>query len=319
MTENVDLPPDRPLRVTLLQRVEYLAMRVVMGLASWLPESVGYGLADGLGSLFLRCSPRRQRYALRLLRNAFPDETDEQRLLHYARRGTGNLLKVALDIARLGRFVAHERLEERIDISAVRATGLPPPWIGVTGHLGSWEMAAAGIAMGMGETHCIVRLMKNPLAQRWLRRSRARTGLVLHDRRGGIRGFTRALHRGQVTLQAIDQNQRLRGVYAPFFGEVASTERAAATLAVRRGYPILVGACPRIGRGFRFRIDVEAVIEPAHTGDLESDVRSTVARLNAALEALIRRYPEQYLWIHDRYRTRPSELPVGAPLDAALG
>ena len=141
-------------------------------------------------------------------------------------------------------------------------------------------------------------------------------------RRGGIRGLARALKQGALGLQAVDQNQRLRGVYVPFFGKLASTERAAATLAVRQGYPVAISSCVRIGKGFRFRIQLHEVIQvtvPANKEDVAAHVIQLVLRINQRLEKAILTYPEQYLWIHDRYRTQPEtnpELPI-QPLPSA--
>jgi KDO2-lipid IV(A) lauroyltransferase len=103
----------------------------------------------------------------------------------------------------------------------------------------------------------------------------------------------------------VDQNQRLRGVFAPFFGEIASCERGAVTLALRRGYPIIVGVALRIGRGFRFELVTADPFVLEHTGDKQKDLYAGVVRVNQAIEGLVRRAPEQYLWIHDRYRTQP--------------
>ena len=158
-----------------------------------------------------------------------------------------------------------------------------------------------------GECHLIGRVPKNPLTAEFLRQYRERSGLIVHPRRGGIRPVARALARGKVALQVIDQNQRLRGVFVPFFGRIASTERGAATLAVRRGYPVLVGVACRLDGRYRFRIEVAAVLRAEPTGDLERDVAEMARRVNEALEELVRRHPEQYLWIHNRYRTRPPD------------
>ena len=298
------------------QILEYAAMRAAMGVASRLPEQIAYPIAGGLGGLYLRFSKRRQEIALRTLRNAFPDRSDAE-LLRHAKRGTGNLLKVALDVARAGRFIKSGRFLERMDLSGFEWAKRPGPWIGVTGHLGSWEAASVAMALSGYQVHVVARLMKNPRAQAWLARSRRACGIHLHDRRGGIRAVTTALQHGAVALQAIDQNQRLRGVFAPFFGELASCERAAATLAVRKGYPILVGSCTRVGQGFRFKFEIEDVVEPEQSGDIDADVLATITRMNQVMETLIRRYPDQYLWIHDRYRTRPPEEKAAAAARAA--
>jgi KDO2-lipid IV(A) lauroyltransferase len=103
-------------------------------------------------------------------------------------------------------------------------------------------------------------------------------------------------------MQVVDQHQRLRGVIAPFFGRDASCERAAVSLALRHGYPIVVGHAQRVGHGFRFKLIAHPPFVPARTGDRATDLRRAVIEVNRRLEELIRGCPEQYLWIHERYR-----------------
>jgi KDO2-lipid IV(A) lauroyltransferase len=145
--------------------------------------------------------------------------------------------------------------------------------------------------------------------------NRERGGLVIHPRRGGVRDLARALAAGEVGLQAVDQNQRLRGVFVPFFGELASCERAAVSLALRFGYPIVVGAALRVGGGFRFRFVLHGPFRLNVTGDRAADLRAGVLRVNQEIERLVRMAPDQYLWIHDRYRTQPK--PGDVVVDAA--
>lgn len=293
------------MKVRFKHRIEYAALRTTIAIANLLPERLAYGMAGGLGRLFFRCSKRRQQIALRMLRNAYPGRPDDE-LLAIGRRATGSIFMVGLDMMRLSgidlggehRGLDFREFEEKLP---------EPPFLGVTLHLGSWEVAAVGIARVSGGADVVVQTFKNPLVQRFLERSRGQAGLRLHPRRGGIRGLARALANGGVGLQAVDQNQRLRGLFVPFFGELASSERAAATLAVRKGYPVAVGCAVRSGPGFRVRAVVADVIQPESTGDRERDVENLVRRINRVLEELVLEYPEQYLWIHDRYRTRPSQ------------
>lgn len=302
------------MKVRLRDRVVYWAARLAIGTAARVPQWLGYSLADALGRLWFRCDRRRRGYALRLLRNAYPDWTDAERLKVGA-AATGNLFKVPLDMARLTRL-----FERGGDLAAVLDTSeagprldrMRAPYFGLTAHLGNWEVAAIGVAQHAGTGHGIARVAKNPLLNRWILRNRERGGLVIHPRRGGFRDLAAALEKGGVGLQVVDQNQRLRGVFAPFFGEVASCERAAVSLALRHGYPIIVGGALRRGRGFRFDLVSCEPFVPERTGDKQRDLLAAVERVNREIETLIRRAPEQYLWIHDRYRTRP---PVG---DAAV-
>jgi KDO2-lipid IV(A) lauroyltransferase len=297
--------------------VVYWLARGAIGTAARVPQWLGYGCADLLGRLFFHVDRRRRGYALRLLRNAFP-ERGERELSRLGARATGNLFKVPLDMARLTRLLARGgRIDTVLDYSptAPHLEPLRPPFLGLTAHLGSWEVAAIGVAQHVGRAHGVARVAKNALLERWILANRERGGLVIHPRRGGIRDLAAALERGSVGLMVVDQNQRLRGVFAPFFGEIASCERGAVSLALRRGYPLLVGVALRRGRGFRFELVSAPPFVLQRTGDRQQDLYEAVVRVNQTIEKLIRRAPEQYLWIHDRYRTQPA----GGAAAAAAG
>jgi KDO2-lipid IV(A) lauroyltransferase len=238
-----------------------------------------------------------------MLHLAYPNEKDDARLLKLARQGSANLFKVSIDMVLATRRLAKGNFEERVDMSELRDSGLAAPWIGVSGHLGGWEGGSIGVSFTGYDAHVTARVINNPLLTQWLLETRKKAGLQVHDRRGGIRDVASALERGGVLVQAIDQHQRKRGIQAPWFGRMASCERAAATLAVRRGYPLMVAASIRIGTGFRFKWVIQEIIRPQSTGDHAVDIQHTVEKVNLSLEALIRRYPEQYLWIHNRYRS----------------
>ncbi len=294
------------MKVTFKERISYAVTRGVFGLLAVLPEWLAYSSIAGLGRLYYRCSSKRQCAGMRMLRNAYPDERDEQKLQRLGRVATGNTFKVALDLARVNKFIRKGRLADVLDLSPLEGVLPTPPFIGVTGHQGSWEMAGVGMTLFTGaQAHVVARVFSNPLLQDWLVRNRRQANVHIHPKRGGIRGMARGLEQGGIGLQAVDQNQRMRGLFVPFFGELASTDRAAASLSLRSGYPIVVGRCERVGKGFRFRIHSNPPIVPKRTDDRDGDLRRMVTEMNRQLEAHILASPEQYLWIHDRYRCRP--------------
>lgn len=284
----------------------YWLARAAIGTAARVPQWLGYTFADWLGRMFFLCNRRRRGYALRLLRNAFP-QLSERELLRIGSRSTGNLFKVPLDMARLTRLLARGgRIETVLDYGEARQHfSTAPPWVGLTAHLGNWEVGAVAVAQLVGTAHGVGRIARNPLLERWILANRSRGGLTIHPRRGGIRDLAKALDAGQVGLMVVDQNQRLRGVFAPFFGEIASNERGAVTLALRRGYPIVVAVALRRGRGFSFEFVAAEPFVLERTGDKQKDLYAAVVRVNQTIEHIVRRAPEQYLWIHDRYRTQP--------------
>ena len=303
------------LKVRLHHWLVYLLGRAAIGLAARLPQGLGYGTAALLGRLFFRCSRRRRRCALRFLRFAFPERTDAD-LLCLGRTATGNVFKVPLDMARLTRLLARGGdIREVVDVSALDGLLPEKPYMALTAHLGSWEVAAVTMAQLSQEGHGVARVFKNPLLQRWILANRQRGGLHVHPRRGGIRDLAVAVARGAVGLQVVDQHQRLRGVVAPFFGQPASCERAAASLALRHGYPIVVGYAQRVGQGFRFRMVSHPPFVPLQTGDRMADLQQVVSEVNRRLEQQIRGCPEQYLWIHDRYRAAGAETQQRLPVD----
>ncbi|MCA8977315.1 MAG: hypothetical protein KDC98_21515 [Planctomycetes bacterium] len=290
----------------LRDRVVYLAARLAIGIAARVPERLGYGLAGLLGRFWFRVDRRRRGYALHFLQNAYSD-LSESELLRIGARSTANLFKVPLDMARLTRLLDRGgTLDEVCDFSEAEAVlASTKQFLGFTAHLGSWEVGAAAVAHRVGEAHGIARVTRNPLLQRWILANRERAGLHIHARRGGLRDLAAAMERGACGLQVVDQNQRLRGVFAPFFGEIASCERAAVTLALRHGYPLVAGVGYRVGPGFRFRLALHEPFVPTKTGDRALDLYNGVVEVNRRLEEMIRRAPEQYLWIHDRYRKKP--------------
>ncbi|MHC5062376.1 MAG: lysophospholipid acyltransferase family protein [Planctomycetota bacterium] len=307
MTEaEFSAPPEIAERrgASVLQWCSYWLFRGFFGFLCLLPEKLSYGLAGWLGVTHCRISKKRKAYALQMLRRAYPDETDDSKLLKLAQQGTANLLKVSIDMALTTRRLKDGTFANYVDMSELKDLGLASPWIGVSGHLGGWESGAIGACFAGFEVHVTARGIKNPLLHDWVVESRRRAGMEIHDRRGGMRSVAAALEKGAVLMQIVDQYQRKRGVKADWFGSPVSCERAAATLAVRRGYPLLVATCVRVGSGFRFKWVNQEVVQPVQTGDRNAAVQATVEKINRGLERLILRYPEQYLWIHNRYREK---------------
>lgn len=302
----------RAQKVRMSDRAVYLIARFAISVAARVPQWLGYRAAAVLGRLWFCCDRRRRGFALKFLREAYPDLSEREHL-RLGASATAHLFMVPLDMARLTRLLAKGGRVS--DVVECRETGpifqaLPKPWLAVSAHLGSWEVGAVVLAELAGGAHGIARVTKNPLLNKWVLRNRQQSGLKIHPRRGGFRSLARALDNGEAGLQVVDQNQRLRGVFAPFFGKIASCERAAMSLALRKGYPVIVAAVIRRGYSFDFELLVAETFYPEVTGNKSADLLAAVTRSNLALEKLIRMAPEQYLWIHDRYRTKPDNQPV---------
>lgn len=301
-------------RATLLDRVVYWLVRAVFFVLGILPEWASYGFVAGLGRLFFRLSRRRQRIALHNLRQAMGPGPSDRELLALGRAATGNIFRAVIDMVKLrqgGPAAWHGRVDDQSYRTLVQPL-LGKPFIAVTPHLGSWELAVAVLAATGFKLHVIARRMDNPLLDRWLIGFRESHGLTILPRRGGIKHVVAALRRGEVVGALLDQNQRKRGIFIPVFGKLASTDRSIASFAVRWNLPVLVASAVRVGRGFRFAGDCEPLLLPERGGDRDQDTAALALRIQQAMERLILRHPEQYFWVHDRYRTRPPEERAGA-------
>jgi KDO2-lipid IV(A) lauroyltransferase len=119
------------------------------------------------------------------------------------------------------------------------------------------------------------------------------------------------LKAGGTIALVIDQRTSGRALLVPFFGRLARCERAPAVLLKRQRVPIVISACLLGARPLHYRLELGEVLHPDEWA--RAEVEEIVLRVNQGFERLIRAHPEQYIWIHDRYRDTPREVPSGAP------
>ena len=302
-----------PLFVDLLG---WIPIRCVLFGLAWLPERVAYGFMAATGRFFFRVSARRRRIVLANLAQAFGEERSEAELFELGRTSTGEVFRVLVDVARTPRMMRRKDISERLDAAGAReglalAEDLAPgtPVIICSPHLGSWEAASIMAAQVFGELYIIARPMANRFLQRYMLRTRSLVGQHILPRRGGIQAIRRGLQGGGHAVFLPDQNQRIRGTFVSFFGKLASCDRSPVLLSTMGGHPIVVGAALRVGGGYRFRMVLGQVFLPRvpEEGRREEMLAEGILQLNQALERLIRQAPEQYFWLHNRFRTRPPE------------
>jgi len=154
------------------------------------------------------------------------------------------------------------------------------------------------------------RPMRNPLIDRWLNAFRARAGTRLVRKHHAAAEVLRALREKQLLVIPFDQNStRSLGVFVDFFGVPASTNAGIARIGLRADAPIVPVFIVRQGSSARHLVHILPIIFPEHTGDPKADVLRTTEQLSAIFEDMVRRHPEQWLWVHKRWKTRPDGEP----------
>jgi KDO2-lipid IV(A) lauroyltransferase len=239
---------------------------------------------------------------------AFPDLSSAQRL-QLARRTWQHL---GMTLVELARFLARPLDATLAEITIEGREHLQPVMqahgraLMLTAHLGNWEYLAACHHLLGHPLAIVVRPLDSPALDEIAVAVRRKTGAELIAKRGALRPVLEALRRGGMVGILLDQNAtRREGVFVPFFGRAASTSRSMALLALRTGTPIVPIFIQREGVA-RHRVVIEPALPVPTSNDIEQSIVELTARCSLAIEAAIRRAPEQWLWSHDRWRTRPS-------------
>jgi KDO2-lipid IV(A) lauroyltransferase len=270
--------------------------------------AVRIGAAAGLAA-YVVAGPLR-RTGMRNLEIAFPERSRAARR-RILRESMANLGRMVAEVAHLPRMNAedlraHVVFEDEAwwaeHVGAPRDTGA----LILSGHFGNWELLVFAHGMRGFPVSMVHRTIANPLVDRWLNQVRGRAGTRLVRKRQAAGGVLRALHDRQLLVLPFDQNStRGLGVFVDFFGVPASTNSGIARLARRTGAPVVPAFIVREGRSARHRVHVLPIMYVQRTGDPELDVRRATQQFSDVFESMVRRYPEQWLWVHKRWKTRP--------------
>lgn len=295
---------------SLSHRLEYGAYRLVRAVVRVLPEAASdwaVGILGGLAGSVVRI---RRRDADANLARAFPERSARWR--HRVARATyRHLAREGLMTFRLSRM-PEEEVFSRTSVEGIddlrRALGQGKGVVVVSAHLGNWEIGAAALAVRSIPVDVIAFRQKNPLFDHDLVSSRRRLGVGVIVKGDAARTAFESLRSGRVVATAADQNIRHRGVFVDYFGTPAATPKGPALFALRTGAPIFLGiALRQPGARASYRVVLTRVPTERDHGE-RTNVQSITERYTALLESYVRRTPEQYLWQHRRWKTRPPEV-----------
>ena len=285
----------------------YLLVRVVAIFLQLADINTSLRLARWLGGGLYVIYPRGRRRALEHLTNSFPEKSTDW-IEHTARRSFEHLVMFAFDVLYTGRLIRSSTWHRYIefgDMSEVvgmmlRGRGL----ILVTGHYGNFEVLGCALATFGLETYNIARPIDNRFLNDYVYNVLHHGHTIIY-KKGATESMHRILDAGGTLGIVADQNGNRKDVFVDFFGRKASTYKSIALLAMQYNVPIVVGCARRIGNGFRFRLVLTGFIHPADWQDRDDPLYWITAEYTSAIERFVREDPEQYWWIHRRWKTRP--------------
>lgn len=302
---------------------EFAALRLWGVVIGCFPIELNLATARLMGRIWWRLRADHRDRALGNLRAALGSTHTERQLEQIAIRSSEHFAQVYLvelvQAAKLvnlwswSRYVELDRLGDALRVLLDERRGA----ILLTAHFGNFELLGYTLArLGLPLT-AVMRPLDNALLNDYLIAARNPGGLTLLIKKGAASKADDVLRRHDSLCFIADQDAGRKGVFATFFGRAASWYKSIGLLAMSHRVPIIVGAAMRTRVGFHYRIAVERIIEP-YEWDAQPDPLLWITQAYAnALEALIRRHPEQYLWVHRRWKTRPKG--GDTPADAAHG
>ncbi len=286
----------------LIHVAEYGALVSVGALLRLFPDGWVYGFARFLGVVAFDVFRIRRGITLDNLRVAFGSRYDESELKVIARNSYRHMAMTFIELALMPKIKNH--IAEMVDVTGLvafkNALGEKKGLILVSGHFGSWEMNGASVVMAGFPTTVVVKRQSNPLIDKIVDDYRRMLGLTTVTPGASVKTLIHALRSGGVVGLISDQNAGRGGVFVNFFGRLASTPQGAAQLALKYGSPVIAVMTRRIKPGRYYTIVRAVPVLPDDT------VESLTGRYTAILEEIIRDYPDQYFWMHKRWKTRPS-------------
>ena len=300
------MPPTAPsLLLDLRYRLEYAALRLLAGLIRSVPLDVAVHWSAVAWTLI---APRLRRHtrALENLAIAYPEKTHEEREA-IAHAMWGNLGRVMAETMRIDLLIRDPERFEFVSKKVLdRYRGKLGPAVGVTLHMGNWELAILPLTEAGHKPAAIFRMVKNPYVDAYLRKQREGLfpgGLFgkgqIEENQRTARIMTDYVRQGGRLAIVSDLYDR-QGIVVPFFGQPARSVMVPAMIARRVGARIWMGRCLRIGNASKFRIEIKELRVP-RTSNQADDIKVTTAAMQAQFEAWVRDAPEQFMWSNRRW------------------
>ncbi|HYD47149.1 MAG TPA: lysophospholipid acyltransferase family protein [Terriglobales bacterium] len=307
----------RALRLTK-NRVTSRAAQSAFDYVAKKPLDQALALGDRVGALAYRVLRQQRDLAEEHVRHAFGDTLAPALRTHLVRSSFMNVARCFIELAKIDEIRA--RRAEYFEVvgwhHAEKVLAAGRGAVVVTGHIGNWELLAAYWAWSGHPVVAIARRIYAEELNRMLVNFRERQGVetVLRESPNSARQILAAMKRNALLAMLIDQDTKVQSVSVPFFGRLARTPVAAASLAVRRELPAVAAFIQRRPEGGH-RITILPPFEIERTGDVHADIKALTRRFNDAIERQIRANPAEWVWWHRRWRRGPI---VDLDLDPAV-
>ncbi|MFO0967049.1 MAG: hypothetical protein U0793_15895 [Gemmataceae bacterium] len=300
-------------RSPALDYVVYAVIRLVVCVLQALSFRAACRFADLLAWLAYQVDKRHREVAKENLRHAFPGVYNEQELDHLVRHVYRHFCLLLVEIVHLPRRLHQENWTKHVDyrtpeegrrLVVTLISGRPV--LLATGHFGNWELSSYLLGLLGFRIAAIARPIDNPYLDAYLRRFREAHGQTILNKNGDFDRIQKVLDEAGILGTLADQDAGAKGLFVDFFNRPASTHKALALLALEHEVMIVVVAAARIGEPLKYQVMVEDVIDPREYAGRPDAVKALTQRYMHAIERMVRQHPEQYFWLHRRWKHQPA-------------
>jgi KDO2-lipid IV(A) lauroyltransferase len=290
------------------QRLEYAAAWPFIKILGILPRPLGRAAGIGLAWVVYLLHVRLRRVGMRNLAMAFPEKTEAER----TRILRGEFASLGRQLAEVCHFPKYTR--ENVEQVVVydgfenyarareRGTGV----LFLTAHFGGWELSAFAHSLHGHWMHVVSRAMDNGYLDRLIQQYRTMHGNRSVDKDDFVRGLLAAMKAGEVVGILMDTNMTPpQGIFVDFFGIPACTASGLARIALRTDAAVVPTFTIWDAELGKYRLRFDPAVELVRTGELEADIKANTQKFTSIIEEYVRKYPEQWLWVHRRWKTRP--------------
>ncbi len=288
----------------------YLIIRSLVAVIQATPFHLARQFGIVLGKIAYQIDKRHREVARNNLLAAFPEyQTQPDKIDQLVRSCYRHFLLIVIEMVFLPRRLHVHNWRKFVTLvncnDLIASLLARKPILVATGHFGNWEMAGYVLGLVGFKTYAIARILDNPFLEKFLKGFRQKTGQTILSKNGDFERINQALAEGNAISTLADQDAGQRGLFVEFFNRPASTHKALALLAMQFQAKLFVVGIPRISEPLHYYVTVEEVIDTNDYANSPEAVRQITERYSQALERIIRRHPEQYFWLHRRWKHQP--------------
>ena len=289
------------------EKIIIVAFGHLLKLIGLFPRKLAQRIANLLGRILFSIVKKHRMIAIDNLTYAFGHEKTPEEIEKIARQVFINLVKVVFEVG-WSLHLKESQFAEHFNIDGFRhmknAYEKGKGVLALTAHFGNWELFPIIGAIIKFPINIVVRPLDFKPLDHFMFNLRTRFGGKIIPKERSIHTIIKSLHRGEIVVLLMDQNvDWYEGVFVDFMGHRACTSKGLALFALKTGAPVVPVFMVRETSGFRTEFGPEIIT--AKTGDRQKDIENNTREYNRVIENIIRRYPDQWFWIHQRWKTKP--------------